>query len=393
MVILFLLFIRSWIIRGFDVASVNRAEIQIFEVVCKDFIASFRVDGRVVPSETYQVEAPVGGMIESINKSIGDFVTKGDTLIILTNDDLQLQLIHSETEVANQINNLSMARIQRNQSSLAHRRLHFSLQRQINKEQREFAATEGLYERGLISEDEYLTSLESLEILLNNYTLSVEEARIDSLIREQQIVLIEQSLNQVQMNLDQMRNKVHDLIILSPMEGQITDLNLTTGQMLHSGSKIAFIENNTKFYIQARINQYYQEHLFPGAKAVVTNFSEPVFITIDNIHPRLEGDLLVVNFIGELPGTVRSGQLANIEAQTSIVQEAVVIPMGLYLSENQFRSVFVIDQSQTTAERRFIETGKRTFREVEVLNGLDPGEMIIISSNPAWSQKNILKIK
>ncbi len=393
-----LLFLTLFIIRiysldYFSSASVNKNDIKRYTVIKKSLTASFSSDGKVIPLQSYQVETPVGGKVEKICKKIGDYVNQGEILAVLSNDDLQLQLINSETEVANQINNLSTARIQRNQSSLSQQRNLFALKMQLTKKEREIRHIKSMYEKKYISEDEYLSQMEDYNTLKNDYQLSSEEASTDSLMREQQVIQIEQSLNQVKRNLTQIKNKIYDLTIKAPISGQITDLELNMGKILSLGSQIAVIENNEQYYIQAKINQYYLKHLKTGSKAKLTDFTPEVAIEIDNIHPKLEGDNVTVDFKGKLPDNIKSGQVVNIDMLTSTIPNALVIPLGEYLNENDFRQVFVIDQTGKRAFKRKIETGRRNINEIEVINGLEEGDEIVITSNPAWKKKEFLKIK
>ncbi len=391
--LLLLYFIRAYSLEHFKTARVNKNDIKRYTVVKKELTASFSTDGKVIPLQSYQVETPVGGKVEKICKKIGDYVTQGEPIAVLSNDDLQLQLINSETEVANQINNLSTARIQRNQSSLSQRRNLFALKMQMTKKEREIRHIKSMYDKKYISEDEYLSQMEEYDTLKNNYQLSSEEAITDSLMREQQVIQIEQSLSQVKKNLDQIKNKIHDLVIKAPISGQITNLDLTMGKILSLGSQIAIIENNEQYYIQAKINQYYLKHLKTGSKAKLTDFNPEVLIEIDNIHPKLEGDNVTVDFKGKLPENIKSGQIVNIDMLTSTIPNTLVIPLGEYLNENDNREVFVIDQTGKRAFRRKIETGRRNIKEIEIISGLDENEEIIISSNPEWKKKESLKIR
>ncbi len=393
LLLLLLLILRIFLFDSFNSISVKKENIEFYTLQNKNFEASFSTDGKVIPLQSYQVETPEGGKIEKVLKKIGDYVNKGDIIAVLSNDDLQMQLINSETEVANQINNLSTAKIQRNQSHLSQKRNLFSLKQQLNKKQREINHLKTMREKNFVSEEEYQTQFEDYETLKNNYELSAEEAKIDSLMREQQVIQIEQSLSQVRKNLVQMKNKVTNLTITAPINGQITDIVQSYGKILSAGSQIALIENNKQFYIQAKINQYYLKHLKKGAKAKLTDFNPEIIIEIENIHPKLEGDNVTVDFIGVLPDNVKSGQVVNIDLLTTKSTHVLCIPLGEYLNENDYREVFVVDQSHKNAIRRPIETGRRNAQEIEVIKGLNEGDQIITSSNVNWKKKNIIKLK
>ncbi len=391
--VLFLFVLRFCVKEGLKSASVRSKDLVTAVVEKKNLVASFSVSGKVIPRLNYQVEAPVGGKIEKICKKIGDTVKKDDVLVILTNDDLQLQLINSETDVTDQINNLSIAKIQRNQSHLSQKRTLATLKQQLSKKQRDLKNMKELCDKKYVSEEEYKTNSEEYEVLLDNYNLTIEEAQVDSLMREQQIVQMEQSLTQVKKNLQQMRNKVKDLVVRAPIEGQITDFELTSGQILSMGSKIAVIENNNEYYIQSNINQYYLNRLKLGAIALITDFDPPLEIEIENIHPKLEGDNVIVDFKGNLLNSTKSGQQVNIDLLTAKINNALAIPLGQYLTDNDYRWVFVVDKSGKKAGRRQIETGSRNTSEIEIIKGLTEGESVITNSNPDWKNKEIINIK
>lgn len=394
LILLFLLILlRIFLLDSFNSASEKLSNVEIFTVHNKNFEASFSTDGKIIPLQSYQVQTPEGGKIEKVLKKIGDYVNKGDIIAILSNDDLQMQLIDSETEVANQINNLSTAKIQRNQSLLSQKRNLFSLKQQLTKKMREINHLKAMREKNFVSEEDYQSQFEDYETLKNNYELSAEEAKIDSLMREQQVIQIEQSLSQVKKNLAQMKNKVKNLSITAPINGQITDLVESNGQILSAGSQIALVENNQQFYIQAKINQYYLKHLNKGVKAKLTDFNPEIIVEIENIHPKLDGDNITVDFIGALPENVKSGQMVNIDLLTTKSSNTLCIPLGEYLNENDYREVFLFDKSLKKANRTSIETGRRNAQEIEVIKGLSEGDQIIISSNAKWKKKNTIRLK
>lgn len=391
--ILILIFLRIYLLHYLKTAVVSRNDIEIIKVERKDLKAGFSVTGKVTPSMIYQVETPVGGKIEKICQKVGDTVKKGDILVVLSNDDLQLQLINSETAVTDQINNLSLAKIQKNQSLLSQKRNLIALKQQITKKQRDLKNQKDLCDKKYLSQDEYQNNLEELKVLQTNFELSLEEAKTDSLMREQQILQMEQSLTQVRNNLKQMKNKIADLTVKASLDGQITEMELTYGQILSLGSKIAVIENKDEYYIQASINQYYLDRIKPGDKALLTELTPPLEVVIDRIHPKLSGDQAIVDFKCQGLKDVKSGQQVEIAMQTAELKNVLVISLGQYLAENNYKWVYVVDKTGKRAIRREIETGSRNSSEIEVLKGLEEGEEIIISYNDKWSNKQSIKLK
>ncbi|MDD4035483.1 MAG: efflux RND transporter periplasmic adaptor subunit [Candidatus Cloacimonetes bacterium] len=392
--VLFLILITGqlWLRRILSTTTVRSNDILSARVIRGRMEGSFTADGILTPVSTYNVEAMTGGRIEAIFFNTGDYVKKGDTILRLSNDDLKLNLLAQEAAVAEQVNNLSNARILSNQSKLSQRLKVAEAHNALKRERRSFEQKQELQQKGFISLEEYLLAEEDFQIARTRFEYLQEEARTDSLYREQQLLQLEGAVNQLQLSLRQIRNRINELDVKAPMSGQITQMELKLGQIISSGSLLAMLEDDTEYYIKGRVDQYYLSRLSEGAEARIRHQGQDLMLHVSKIHPRLVNDKIQVDITGDIPLGMRSGQSLAIEIITDSLDDVLYLPQGQYLNDGGGHWVYVINEDGKSAARRAVKMGFRNIREVEVVEGLKEGEEVITSSYIALKEKERIQI-
>jgi HlyD family secretion protein len=334
-----------------------------------------------------------GGRVDAILFQPGDYVKAGDTILKLSNDDLKLNLLAQEASVTDQVNNLNNARILNNQSKLSQRLKIAEALNSLKKDERQFRQKQELRQQGYIAQEEYLLAQEDYQIAQTRYDYLQEEARTDSLFREQQLMQLEQAVNQLQLSLRQIRKRINELDVKAPMSGQITEMDLKLGQIISTGSLIAVIEDDTRYYLQAKVDQYYLSRLKVGAAARIRAQAEELILKVTKIHPRLANDKVLVDIQGDIPIALKSGQSIAVDIITDSLEDVLFLPQGQYLADGASVWVYRLNPDGKKAFKRSVSMGFRNIREVEVLDGLDEGDSVIISSYYAFQDKEIIKIK
>ena len=379
--------------RSLKSVTVHRSDILIAKVERGRMEGSFSAEAIVTPISTYSVEAMTGGRIEAIYYNAGDYVKKGDSILKLSNDDLKLNLLAQEASVTDQVNNLSNARILSNQSRLSNKLKIAEAHNSLKREQRNFTQKSELHQSGYIAQEEFLIAEEEYQIAETRYTYLQEEARTDSLYRQQQLLQLEGAVNQLQLSLQQIRNRINELDVKAPMSGQITEIDLRLGQIISTGSFIAVIEDDTRYYLQAKVDQYYLGRLSVNAMARVRVQGEETVLNVMKIHPRLANDKVLVDIQGDIPKALKSGQSVSVDIITDSLEDVLFLPQGQYLADGSGTWVYVLSPDGKKAIKRTVSMGFRNIREAEVIDGLSAGEEVIISSYKAFQDKEIIKIK
>lgn len=392
-ILLLFVIVQLWLSKTLSTVTVRSDDIQIAQVIRGRMEGSFSADGMVTPISTYNVEAMTGGRVEAIYVSAGDYVNKGDVMFRLSNDDLKLNLLAQEASVTDQVNNLNNARILNNQSRLSQRLKVAEAFNTLKREQRNFEQKRELQQKGFIAIEEYVLAEEEYLIAQTRHSFLQEEALTDSLFREQQLMQLEGAVNQLQLNLGQLRKRINELEVRAPMNGQITQMDIKLGQIIGTGSLLAVLEDNTRYYIKGSVDQYYMARLSEGVQARIRYQNEDIILRVSKVHPRLVQDKIQVDISGDIPASMKSGQSVAIEIITDSLDDVLYLPQGQYLSDGGGHWVYVLSEDGNRASKRELRTGFRNIREVEVLEGLYEGERVITSSYKAFRDKEIIRIK
>ncbi|MCB5233969.1 MAG: efflux RND transporter periplasmic adaptor subunit [Candidatus Cloacimonetes bacterium] len=388
-IVLFLLIIlRSY----FSVIRVNVGDISTAEVRLGRMEGSFHAEAVVTPLNAYRVEAMTGGRIEAIFFELGDYVQKGQSILKLSNDDLRLSLLAQEASVTDQINNLSNARITNNQSQQSQRLKIAEAENSLNRVLRYYTQQTQLMEQGFVSSEDMISAREEYDIARTRFQYLQEEARTDSLFRMQQIAQLEGAVRQLELSLNHIRKRVNELDVKAPMSGQITQLNLNLGQIVAPGALLAQIEDDDSYYLEGKVDQYYLSRLKEGADARIRHQGAEVFLKVTKVQPRLQSDRITIDIEGKLPEGLKSGQRLPVDIITDSLEDVLFLPLGQYLTDGE-AYVYVVDKTANKAEKRAVETGFRNIREIEIISGLDLGEMVITSSYKRFKERETIRIK
>ena len=172
---------------------VDKDTVTISSAVKGEFNDYIRISGRVQPMTTIQLSPQEGGIVEKILIEEGSPVKAGDAILILNNDNLDLQTLNSEAELAEKENILRNTQIQMEQQKLDVRQNVLEYGTNVERLRRAYEQQKALYEDKLIAKEEYLKAEEDYQLALQKYNLMTERSRQDSLYRGTQIDRMEES--------------------------------------------------------------------------------------------------------------------------------------------------------------------------------------------------------
>ena len=162
---------------------VNLDNISVNAVTAGQFNDYIRISGQVAPITTIQISPLEGGVVQEIVTEEGSKVKKGDVILILSNENLDMQILNSEADLAEKENILRNTLIQMEQQKLSVEQEKLQLQMDVRRNKRNYEAQKALYDEGLIAKEEYLKAEEDYELSSSRLKLVENRAKQDSLYR------------------------------------------------------------------------------------------------------------------------------------------------------------------------------------------------------------------
>ena len=378
---------------------VDKDTVTISSAVKGEFNDYIRISGRVQPMTTIQLSPQEGGIVEKILIEEGSPVKAGDAILILNNDNLDLQILNSEAELAEKENILRNTQIQMEQQKLDVRQNVLEYGMQVDRLRRAYEQQKALYEEKLIAKEEYLKAEEDYKLAKQKYELMAERSKQDSLYRGTQIDRMEESLENMQLNMSMIRRRKSNLIVKAPIDGELGLLDVVLGQSIASGTKIGQINSVGTYKVEAQIDEHYIDRVIAGLEATFERQGdtferqgETYSTVIRKVYPEVRDGKFKADFKfdGEQPDNIRSGQTYYLNLQLGQPEEAVIIPRGTFYQKTGGKWIYVVNKEGTKAVKREIRIGRQNPQYYEVLEGLEPGEKVITSGYDTYGDSDVL---
>ena len=371
---------------------IDADNISISTVTSGEFNDYIRLSGQVAPMTTIQISPLEGGVVQEIVTEEGSKVKKGDVLVILSNESLDMQILNSEADLAEKENILRNTMIQMEQQKLSVEQEKLQLQMEVRRNKRTYESQKALYDDGLIAKEDFLKAEE--DYLLSNNRLRLVQNRIkqDSLYRSVEIIQMRESLDNMRVNMMMIRKRKDNLTIKAPIDGELGLLDVVLGQSVGAGTKIGQINNLDSYKIEAQIDEHYIDRVTPGLEATFERQSERYQAQIRKVYPEVRDGKFKADFkfMDQQPENIRSGQTYYLNLQLGQPVEAVLIPRGAFYQKTGGKWIYVLSSDGTKATRRDIRIGRQNPQYYEVIEGLEPGEKVITSSYDNFGESDVL---
>ena len=398
MVAVILVLLVAWNIFFGDKSSrlnVEKEKITIEAIdqdVFKDYIA---VIGTVEPIKTIFLDAVEGGRVEEIMIEEGNMVSKGDEIIRLSSTDLILRISDYEAQAARSINQLREARMSMQRDKINKEEQMIELEKALRQVKRAFNNNKKLYRNDHISEEEFLQSKEQYETTKKKLDLVREAYHQDSIFREAQVSSLEKSVDRMEEGLEIVREKLENLTVKAPIKGELASLEPEIGEVITHGTRIGKINILEDYKLNVEIDEHYIARVRRGLTGSFDYTGKTFDLELTKKYPEVnQGQFTVdMEFVNDEPVDINIGQTFRIKLELGQSKTAVLIPRGGFYQSTGGQWVYVVDKSGEFAYKRDIRIGRQNPKYYEVLEGLQPGERVIVSSYDNFNEVDKLMLK
>ena len=371
---------------------IDADNITVSTVTSGEFNDYIRISGQVAPMTTIQISPLEGGVVKQIVIEEGSRVKQGDVILILSNENLDMQILNSEADLAEKENILRNTMIQMEQQKLSVEQEKLQLQMEVRRNKRTYESQKALYDDGLIAREDFLKAEEDYELSNSRLKLVENRAKQDSLYRSVEITQMRESLENMRQNMMMIRRRKDNLTIKAPIDGELGLLDVVLGQSVAAGMKIGQINNLDSYKIEAQIDEHYIDRVTPGLEATFERQNEKYQAQIRKVYPEVRDGKFKADFkfMEQQPENIRSGQTYYLNLQLGQPVEAVLIPRGAFYQKTGGKWIYVLSPDGSKATKRDIRIGRQNPQYYEVVEGLEAGEMVITSSYDNFGESEVL---
>ena len=349
---------------------------------------------RVEPLVTVYLDAVEGGRVERVLVEDGAMVQAGQMLAVLSNSDLQLNVLARQTEVTQQINSMRSQELALSQTRLANERAVIEAQLAVATARRQYELQRPLAERGFVSQRQFQDSRDAYEAARDRLAVLRRTQATDERLQSSQLAQLRASAASLNQSLELARLSLDALNLRAPVAGQLTAFDIQVGESFNRGERLGQIDSAGRNKLRAQVDEFYLGRVAEGQFASAEIAGRQHRMRVSKIYPQVRNGAFEIDlqFVGQEPADLQRGQTVQIRLTLGDPAPALLIPNGAFYNETGGNWVFVVAPDGRSAVRRQVRLGRRNADYIEVLEGLDPGERVITSPYTGFAERDRLSL-
>ena len=353
------------------------------------------VVGQVEPITTIFLDAIEGGQVEERLIEEGSMVKKGDVILRLQNRQLYQTILNSEAALAEKENYLRNTRISFESELIQSRKNILDSYYRLVRKKRSFEQNKTLYDDQLISKEDYLQAKDDFEYEKNMLEINKQKSKNDSLIRLTSMQTLETDLGKMRQMLVLVRERLDNLNVKAPVDGQLGMLDAEIGQRINEGQRIGQINVLDNFKIKALIDEHYIDRVVRDLPAGLERNGTNFDLRVRKVYPEVRNGQFEIDMVfgSTSPDNIRTGQTYHIKLELGESGKAVLLSRGGFFQSTGGQWVYVLNEDGTEATKRNIRIGKQNPQYYEVLEGLKTGEKVITSGYEMFGTNDRIVLK
>lgn len=369
--------------------------IQIAEVKNDKFMEYVDVEGLVQPILTIKINTREAGSVERIIGEEGTMMEKGDSILVLSNPDLLRSIEDQRDEWEKQRITYKEKEIEMEQKSLTLKQQTLQTQYKMNRLTKSFALDKEEYKMGIKSKAQLEVSEDEYNYKLQNSALQMESLRHDSAVTLIRKDLLKNDLEREQKKFTRSLERMNNLVVTAPIAGQLSFVKVTPGQQVASGESIAEIKVLDQYKIHTSLSEYYIDRITTGLPATINYQGKRYPLKITKVVPEVKDRMFDVDliFTGEMPDNVRVGKSFRVQIELGQPEQAIVIPRGNFYQVTGGQWVYKVNASKTKAIKVPLTIGRQNPQQYEITEGLQPGELVVVTGYDTFGDAEELILK
>lgn len=375
--------------------NVDTERITISEIKKGAFQEFIPVNGVVMPITTIYLDAAEGGRIEQKFVEDGTNLKKGDPILKLSNTDLELNLANQETNVYAAQTQMQISHNNAQQNTVTKLNQMADVDNALRDAERIYKLDKSLYDKKAIGSQEFQKAQNDYNYQVYRKKLTMQILKQDTASTRQQDAQSREQYAQMKKTLELMRQKVADLTVRAPIDGQLTSMDAEIGQNKNKGERLGQIDVLSGYKVRVDIDEHYITRIFNGLMGDFTLGDKTYKLKIKKIFTQVTNGRFQVDmqFVGAVPTTIRRGQTLQIRLALSDETQALLVPKGGFYQQTGGNWIFKLSEDGKTAYRADIQLGRQNPDYYEVLQGLKPGDKVVTSSYDNYGDMQELVLK
>jgi HlyD family secretion protein len=376
------------------VPSVDRSTVWIDTVKRGPMVRQVRGLGTLVPEDIRWIPANTEGRVEKIIVWPGTQVQPETVILELTSPEVEQSASDAASKASAEEAELTTLRATLQREVLDQESTTARVHSEYEQAKMERQTNDQLAKNGLVADLVYKTSkVKEAELAsrddIENKRLAFSRDSIEPQIASKQAA-VDQAKQLAKLKLDQ----VEALHVKAGMSGVLQQLPVQIGQRVKSGDNLARVADPTKLKAQVKIAETQAKDILIDQKAVIDTRNGVVNGHVTRVDPAVEQGTVSVDVAldGELPKGARPDLSVDGTIELERLDNVVYVGRPAFGQENNTVGIFKLVSGTSEAVRTPVKLGKSSVNTIEIVNGLQPGDQVILSDTSAWDAHERIRL-
>ncbi|HEX6573375.1 MAG TPA: HlyD family efflux transporter periplasmic adaptor subunit [Gemmatimonadaceae bacterium] len=377
------------------IPAVDRSTLIIDSVRRGDMVREVRGPGTLVPEQVRWISALTSARVEKIVAQPGQTVDPGTVLLEMSNPDVQIQALQAQQALNEAQSRLVDLRVQLEGSRLTQEGAVATARTANVSAAQEKNAADTLLADRLISRFEYNNRKALAEE--SNTRLTVEQKRLDLMTRtvESQLAVQQRQIQRLQAIAAFQEGRVRSMVVYAGEHGVLQELSLQPGQWVNAGAPLAKIVQPGRLKAVLRIGEIQAKDVALGQTASIDTRNGIVAGHVSRMDPASQGGTVTIDVAidGALPAGARPDLNVDGIVQLERLRNIVFTGRPSVGDNGSMITLFRLDPDGKTASRVAVRLGRVSASSVEIAQGLNPGDRVILSDLALPDNTERIRIK
>jgi multidrug resistance efflux pump len=375
--------------------GVERATVWTDTVRRGDMLRQVRGPGTLIAEDIRWVPAVVPGRVERKLVLPGTRVTAGTVLAELSNPDVERQALEARRQLAAAESDLATLRSNLESARLTQEASVATVRNQLREAERQARAAEGLASKDMVSQSELERARDNAQEL--RVRLGVEERRLaftTQSMRSQ--IAAQQSQLGILRTLTQFQQRqIEAMQVRAGSDGVLQELSVEPGQWVNSGTTLARVVQPGRLKAVLRIPETQAKDLVVGLPATVDTRNGIVKGRVVRIDPSVQNGSVAIDVTleGPLPRGARPDLSVDGTVDIERLTNVMYVGRPAYGQAESTVSMFRLDAAGAEAQRTQVKLGRGSASTVEVVSGLKPGDIVILSDMSSYDGAERVRLR
>ena len=361
-------------------------------------VRQVRGPGTLVPEQVRWITAQTAGRIEQISSLPGTPVDQGMVIMEMSNPDIDMALLESQQLTSQARAGLAQLRTNLQTQELTQRGTVATVRTQYLDAQRVYETNQRLFDENpdLVARADLERSREQMDELATRLQLEEERLQVMEQTAGEQVAAQEDQIDRLVELAQFNRNRLEAMHVAVPVGGVLAplDIPLQEGQWVQSGQQLARVVVPGRLKAEIRITQTQAQDIVIGQTALVDTRTDTIQGTVTRIDPAVRNGTVTIDVsLDELPPSARPDLSVDGNVIIERLDEVTYIGRPTFGQANQQVSIFKLTPEGDYADRVTVRLGASSVNDMQVLEGLQEGDVVILSDMSRWDGFDRVRIR